>query len=115
MSPKLLLVLLACSAALHGETDACADLTRFQIPGFAITITKTQTLLASAAAKDIPTQATDAALFSSYCRADGVLDPRTGVEGKKYSIGFSVAMPDNWNGRFLMQGGGALNGTIQEL
>ena len=46
----------------------------------------------------------------SYCRADGLIDPRTGVDGKPYAIGFAIALPDNWNGRFLFQGGGGLNG-----
>ena len=49
----------------------------------------------------------------TYCRVDGVIDRRVGAEGKEYGIGFAVALPDNWNGRFLMQGGGGLNGTVQ--
>jgi feruloyl esterase len=44
---------------------------------------------------------------------DGVIDRRVGAEGKEYGIGFAVALPDNWNGRFLMQGGGGLNGTVR--
>lgn len=48
----------------------------------------------------------------SYCRADGVIDQRTGVDDKPYAIGFAIALPDNWNGRFLFQGGGGLNGAV---
>ena len=40
------------------------------------------------------------------------MDPRTGVDGKPYAIGFEIALPDNWNGRFVFQGGGGLNGYI---
>jgi pimeloyl-ACP methyl ester carboxylesterase len=47
------------------------------------------------------------------CRAQGVIDRRVGDDGKKYAIGFAIALPDHWNGRFLFQGGGALNGSIR--
>jgi feruloyl esterase len=48
----------------------------------------------------------------AYCKVEGVINERTGAGGKKYGIGFEVALPENWNGRFLYQGGGGLNGTI---
>ncbi|HYP04777.1 MAG TPA: tannase/feruloyl esterase family alpha/beta hydrolase [Bryobacteraceae bacterium] len=48
----------------------------------------------------------------AFCRIDGVIDKRTGVEGKPYGIGFALALPDNWNGRFLFHGGGGLNGSV---
>src|SRR2546425_11817509 len=47
------------------------------------------------------------------CRVDGVIDQRTGAGGKTYGIGFALALPDNWNGRFLFQSGGGLNGSGQ--
>ena len=43
---------------------------------------------------------------------EGVIDQRTGVDGKPYGIGFALALPDQWNGRFLFQGGGGLNGNV---
>jgi len=43
-----------------------------------------------------------------------VIDRRTGVPaGTSYGIGFALALPEEWNGRFLMQGGGGLNGSVQ--
>jgi feruloyl esterase len=48
-----------------------------------------------------------------YCRAQGAIDRRTGVDGKHYAIGLSIALPDRWNGRLLFQGGGGLNGSIR--
>jgi hypothetical protein len=42
-----------------------------------------------------------------------VIDRRTGAAGVAYGIGFALALPDNWNGRFLFQGGGGLNGSVQ--
>jgi feruloyl esterase len=49
-----------------------------------------------------------------HCHVEGELDRRTGVDGKAYAIRFAINMPDNWNGRFLFQGGGGLNGTLSE-
>jgi pimeloyl-ACP methyl ester carboxylesterase len=49
----------------------------------------------------------------SNCRADGVIDRRIGADGKNYAIGFAIALPDRWNGRFLFQGGGGLNGSVR--
>ncbi len=40
-----------------------------------------------------------------------MIDRRT-VGDKTYGIGFAVALPDNWTGQFLQQGGGGLNGTV---
>lgn len=49
----------------------------------------------------------------AHCRVDGVLDRRTGSDGRPYAIGFAVNLPDDWNGRFLFQGGGGLNGSVR--
>lgn len=48
----------------------------------------------------------------AHCLVRGVLDPRTGVGGVKYGLGFELRMPGRWNGRFLFQGGGGLDGYI---
>jgi pimeloyl-ACP methyl ester carboxylesterase len=40
------------------------------------------------------------------------LDRRTGADGRPYGIGFAIALPADWNGRLLFQGGGGLNGTV---
>ena len=42
-----------------------------------------------------------------------MIDKRTGTAGATYGIGFAIALPQNWNGRFLLQGGGGLNGSVQ--
>jgi feruloyl esterase len=50
---------------------------------------------------------------TGHCRVDGIIDARTGRDGKAYGIGFALALPTDWNGRFLFQGGGGLNGSVQ--
>ncbi|MGA0104003.1 MAG: type II secretion system F family protein [Steroidobacteraceae bacterium] len=42
----------------------------------------------------------------SHCRVEGVLDERVVVDAVTYGIRFALALPDDWNGRFLFQGGG---------
>lgn len=48
----------------------------------------------------------------AYCRIEGIIDKRIGVGGEEFGIRFALAMPDNWNGDFLMQGGGGSNGVV---
>jgi feruloyl esterase len=49
-----------------------------------------------------------------HCHVAGSFEHRTGVDNKEYAIGFAINMPAGWNGRFLFQGGGGLNGSIRE-
>lgn len=92
------------SSSLHAGTS-CTALTKFTMPGHGVVIRKAQEIAASApgAAPAVP----------AHCRVDGVIDERTGRDGKPYGIGFAVALPTQWNGRFLFQGGGGLNGSVQ--
>lgn len=52
------------------------------------------------------------ARLPAHCLVRGVLDPRVGVGGVKYGLGFELRLPANWNGRFLFQGGGGLDGAV---
>ncbi|MBN1239430.1 MAG: tannase/feruloyl esterase family alpha/beta hydrolase [Gammaproteobacteria bacterium] len=49
-----------------------------------------------------------------HCRVAGSFEHRTGIDGRDYAIRFAINMPDDWNGRFLFQGGGGLNGSLRE-
>lgn len=48
----------------------------------------------------------------AHCRIEGIVNARKGKDGKDYGIGFAMALPDVWSGRFLVQGGGGLNGSV---
>lgn len=49
----------------------------------------------------------------AHCLVRGRVNERTSqVDGMVYSIGFELRLPDNWNGRFLYQGNGGLDGVI---
>lgn len=48
----------------------------------------------------------------AHCELIGAMNERTGVDGQRYAIRFHLRLPENWNGRFLMQGGGGTNGEL---
>jgi feruloyl esterase len=133
MKNAVLLGALVCSALVlivaplaHGQArndaatgiapaKSCAELVKLQIPGSGMAITKAQPVPTAPPGTVRPSPfspETVPVAIPSYCRADGVIDPRAGVDGKPYAIGFAIALPDNWNGRFLFQGGGGLNGSV---
>jgi len=116
------LALLVNAVFAYGQTPAgiapaqkCADLVNLKIANTNMQITKTEavptTPAGTLATASISPQPIPVAI-PPYCRVDGVMDPRTGVDGKPYAIGFEIALPDNWNGSFVFQGGGGLNGYI---
>jgi feruloyl esterase len=94
----------------------CEALVGLSFPGSTIVIEKTEAV-AEAPAGTVqvrpPDPATVGVAVPANCRAQGVIDRRVGGDGKNYAIGFSIALPDRWNGRFLFQGGGGLNGSIR--
>lgn len=48
-----------------------------------------------------------------HCLLEGMINRRIGEGGVEYGIGFELALPVEWQGRFLLQGGGGLNGSIR--
>ena len=92
---------------------ACAALTSLTIPGLELSITKAEWFPAGAALPP-PGPNAPAPQFKlpAFCRLDGMLDGRTGADGRPYGIGFALTLPGEWNGRFLQQGGGGLNGSV---
>jgi feruloyl esterase len=91
----------------------CADMTGFTLPGSDLKITKAEEV-PPAAAGTVKTGFGPplASAMPGYCRLDGSFERRTGFGGKPYEIAFALALPDDWNGRFLFQGGGGLNGSV---
>lgn len=49
-----------------------------------------------------------------HCVVTGAINPRVGVDGKNYAIGFQLSLPDRWNGRFLFIGGGGNDGVLRD-
>ncbi len=99
-------------AMAFAQGNKCGDLSKFQMPGARIEITRAELIAAGVAAggRDVPS----GLRLPMHCRVDGIIDRRTGADGKTYGIRFAVALPENWTGQFLQQGGGGLNGTVAE-
>jgi feruloyl esterase len=93
----------------------CQAMTHAELPGLEIT-----------GAKLVPAAAPGTVLFDPhspakipsatprYCRVDGVIDRRKGAGGAEFGLRFALALPDDWNGRLLFQGGGAFDGDLYE-
>ena len=58
------------------------------------------------------TLAVDAAGLAEHCIVRGRADPRIGVDGRHYAIGFEMRLPLAWNGRFLHQVNGGNDGEV---
>ncbi|MES2533850.1 MAG: tannase/feruloyl esterase family alpha/beta hydrolase [Pseudomonadota bacterium] len=52
------------------------------------------------------------AMVPAHCRVDGDIDARTGVDGQHYATRFRLRLPQDWNQRFYMNGGGGTNGVL---
>jgi feruloyl esterase len=48
----------------------------------------------------------------SHCVVEGEVNKHVGPDGKEYGDKFQLRLPDAWNGRFLFQGGGGLDGVL---
>ena len=109
------LLLTAVPALSHAAapTDACAALLGHKVPGAVVVMQKAQ-LLPAGKAPAAPTGGPPGPdlMLPAHCRVEGVIDPHNGLDGKPYAITFAIAMPEKWNGRFLFQGGGGLNGAL---
>lgn len=52
--------------------------------------------------------------FAPFCQLTGQVEKRVGANDQAYAIGFGLSLPDDWNGKFLFQGGGGLNGLVRD-
>ena len=123
LGAPIALLFAATNSAAQPVADAtivaamsCGQMRGLAIPDMAITIAKAEpvpgappnTVMIRPPLPDVVPVA-----LPSYCRVDGDIDQRVGSDGKPYAIGFTLALPDRWNGRFLFQGGGGTNGVIR--
>ncbi|MGX7895114.1 tannase/feruloyl esterase family alpha/beta hydrolase [Tsuneonella sp. HG222] len=97
--------------AVAGPQDACAGLAARDFgPGIAITSASRMGAAAAGTLGQGPMANPD---LPAHCLVKGMINERTNSAGKTYGIGFELALPADWSGRFLMMGGGGLNGSIR--
>jgi feruloyl esterase len=104
-----LLVVALGTCAYAQQTNSCPSLLNFKSPS--VEITKAADI---AAGTTVPNQwdPGHSAPLPAYCRVEGLMNRRTGVDGEEFGTTFVLAMPDKWNGDFLMQGGAGSNGVV---
>jgi hypothetical protein len=95
----------AQDAPLRDAGAHCAALARQARPDFVIATT--ELVQSGPAAGDAR-----APVLPEHCRVRGTLNPRTGFGGREFGIGFELRLPTDWNGRFLFQGGGGMDGVV---
>jgi pimeloyl-ACP methyl ester carboxylesterase len=108
--------MLAGGSAAHAATPDCAKDLKLAIRfPEKVRITAAERVAAAAAGtvRSGPGAPPITAALPAFCRVSGTINERTGADGKPYAIGFQVALPEDWNGRLLFQGGGGLNGVLR--
>ena len=112
LSSLFICFLLCFSMASVAQNAAdCSALTEFSLPGYQVEVTSAQWF----DDRTLPGGFNGPGMeLPPHCHVEGMIDRRIGVNDVEYGIGFAINLPDNWNGRFLFQGGGGLNGTIGE-
>ena len=89
------------SEALRGE---CADLEDF-------TFEDTEITSAADVAAGALTHRGEP--IDAHCLVTGTMNERVSeVDGQTYAIGFEMRLPRDWNGRYLYQGNGGLDGAV---
>lgn len=106
---SLLFSLVSLHYASPQQLSSCEDLRNFKADN--VEITKA-VAIAAGTTEPNPWGPGHSAPLPAYCRVEGVMDRRTGVDGEEFGIRFALAMPDQWNGDFLMQGGAGSNGVV---
>ncbi|MGA7351257.1 MAG: DUF6351 family protein, partial [Acidobacteriaceae bacterium] len=93
-------------------TNACGNLTSPKV--FGVEIVKAEMVPAGNAAPLPQGWPGYTGPLPAHCRVDGVINRRKGADGEEFGIGFAIALPEGWNGDFLMQGGGGGNGYVSQ-
>lgn len=100
------------SPALAGE---CADLAKAAMPDRTTVIATAIQRSASPAEVRAPGDQRPfppTPAMPANCEVIGKLQERQGANGQTYAIRFHLRLPDEWNGRFVFQGGGGTDGNL---
>jgi pimeloyl-ACP methyl ester carboxylesterase len=95
------------SPARGAPLQACAEI--------ASKLVFPRTVIASAESVPAGKLAVAGSPVAEHCLVVGRMNERTSaVDGQTYSIGFQMRLPRDWNGRFLHQGNGGLDGFVTD-
>jgi feruloyl esterase len=85
---RFVFFLLAAATTFAQTAKQCADLSKFQMPGATIEITRAEMVAAGPAPGG---RGGPGPMLPAHCRVNGIVDKRTGADGKTYGIRFAVA------------------------
>lgn len=102
--------LLALAIAQPTLAASCSELNGAQIPAAAIMLPTSGATVTAAAA--IPGGGAAPQTFGPYCELDVAIAP---VDPSAPTIKMKIALPDAWNQKAMMFGGGGYNGTIPNV
>jgi len=107
------MTLFGSALQMRAQPASCTTLTGLKYSG--IVIQTAEQVAAGQAAINFPGMPPLPAnwQFPAHCLVRGSISPRTGGDGKHYEIRFELRLPSPWNGKFLFQGGGGLDGVVQ--
>ncbi len=106
------LLMFGCAAQAQSNAEICATLASWSQGAADIQISEAVYYTNRALPAGPPGSAE--LVLPPHCHVAGAFERRTGSDGKDYAINFALNLPDNWNGRYLFQGGGGLNGVVRE-
>lgn len=102
--------LLALAIAQPTLAASCSELNGAQMPAAAIMLPTSGATVTAAAA--VPGGGTAPQTFGPYCELDVAIAP---VDPSAPTIKMKIALPDAWNQKAMMFGGGGYNGTIPNV
>jgi pimeloyl-ACP methyl ester carboxylesterase len=106
-----ILLLGTCKVSLAATEDPAARCAALQAPFIEGLVIEAASLVSAGIVKtgaDADSQVT----LPAHCLLRATLGPRTGMDGQHLGIGIELRLPLDWNGRFLFQGGGGLDGVL---
>ncbi len=102
--------ILTCAGSWAAAPLTCEELTGLSVPGASIALPARGATVTSA--RLVSGGGTAPKTFGNYCLVAGDILP---VDGSAPPIKFQIAMPEQWNQRVLMLGGGGYDGTVPNV
>ena len=91
------IVLLGMHVTAFAQSNSkCSDVAKFRSPGVALEISRAEIVPAGRAQGARGGPAGPA--LPAHCRIDGMMDRRTGTDGKTYGVRFAIALPETGQG-----------------
>jgi Tannase and feruloyl esterase len=94
---------------LKANATPCADLAKLILPD---TVIESANLIPPGKPEATPPMPPLPFGLPEHCKVIGSIHKRVGADKEDYAIRFELRMPANWNGKFLFQGGGGLDGSV---